>query len=137
MHTVGAVTAEESYMRVMRRIAPKVIGPSRVPVTPLPNPVTGPSFHMINMTDRWLPNYSVDFFVNDTNNYLAAFRRNLRDAEGIWRPGKVYRYSNEKLPKGIHDSAVDLEFNSSHADSSKTTPGGIIVLHEMFLEHLQ
>lgn len=97
-----------------RRIAAVVFGPNEIPVTPLPNPNTGPSFHTIQISDSWEPDYLVDLMVRDTNSYIVGFRRQKRK-EGIWRKGTWYRYSNETMPSWIQ--ATDLRFDSSHGDS--------------------
>jgi hypothetical protein len=94
IHGEQGVTAQKSHRRVMRRIkrrqrniAPVVVGPNEIPVAPLPNPRTGPSFCTIQMSNNWEPDYLVDLMFRDTNSYVVGFRRQKRDKEVIWHKG--------------------------------------------------
>ncbi|XP_066344231.1 uncharacterized protein [Miscanthus floridulus] len=122
----------ESRWRRATEISSKLIGPHGIPVTPLINPRSGHSYHVINVIDDWKAGYAVDVLIRDVDAYIVAFRRQLL-VEGKWYPGTWYRYTDViDLPKDIEDNAVDLGFKSSHGDSDETKPGGIYIMHDMF-----
>ncbi|KAF8697827.1 hypothetical protein HU200_035315 [Digitaria exilis] len=122
----------ESRLDRARNMSPKLIGPQYIPVTPFENPITGHSFHIIEMISWWKKGYVVDILVRDTDGYIVAFRR--RRLQGSrWQQGTWYRYKDvEGLPEEIQENSVKLSFDSSHGSSSRTKPGGIRVLQHMF-----
>lgn len=113
----------KAYRKMMKkrrkragRIASALIGPYKIPVTPLPNPVTGVSYHIVRLTDRRKPRYRVDLLVRDTDLYIVAFRRQRQDHTDKWFGKTWYRYSDVKdLPKEIEVHAKPLHFKSSHS----------------------
>jgi hypothetical protein len=108
----------ESRWRRATEISSKVIGPHGIPVTPLINPRSGHSYHVINVIDDWKADYAVDVLIRDIDAYIVAFRRQLL-VESKWYPGMWYRYTDvNDLPKETEDNAVDLGFKSSHGDRS-------------------
>jgi len=108
----------ESRWRRATEISSKLIGPHGIPVTPLINPRSCHSYHVINVIDDWKAGYAVDVLIRDVDAYIVAFRRQLL-VEGKWYPGTWYRYTDViDLPKETEDNAVDLGFKSSHGDRS-------------------
>lgn len=104
----------ESRLDRARNMSPKLIGPQNIPVTPFENPITGHSFHIIEMISWWKKGYVVDILVRDTDGYIVAFRR--RRLQGSrWQQGTWYRYKDvEGLPEEIQENSVKLSFDSSH-----------------------
>lgn len=112
-----------------RKIAPLLLGDNNVPVTPLPNPVSGPSHHILRLKDALVPGYMVDLLIRDTDHYFIAFRRhriltkaerNLPEEErrvintgaGTW-----YRFSDmaNDMPSYVKDHQ-SMRIGSSHGD---------------------
>ncbi|TVU14132.1 hypothetical protein EJB05_37579, partial [Eragrostis curvula] len=128
----------KAFRKLMRRrwgraskIASALIGQHKIPVTPLPNPVSGDSYHIVRLFDKLKPGYCVDLLFRDTDGYLVAFRRLRLNNEGQWIGRIWFPYSDVKLPEELK-VAVSLGFDSSHRNGSKTTPGNVNTMHHMF-----
>ncbi|KAL6647177.1 hypothetical protein ACP70R_014614 [Stipagrostis hirtigluma subsp. patula] len=129
------IEEDESYQKMMKKrfvrqgkIASLRIGPHLVPVAPFPFPRMNHeySYHIIRMTSDSYPQYAVDILIRDTDLYVAAFRRRLNDDWGTW-----FRYDDQSVPSFIE--AKMLGFNSDHLGSEMTTPGGHVVIDQVFM----
>ncbi|KAJ1271440.1 hypothetical protein BS78_06G129100 [Paspalum vaginatum] len=111
-----------AFRKLMRR---------RWRLTPLANPVTGISYHIIRLLDKLKPGFAVDLLFRDTDAYLVAFRRQ-RLCNGQWYGNDWFKYSDvEDLPEEIEAHAVNLGFDSSHGPGTFTTAGCFNALHNM------
>lgn len=100
-----------------RAIAPVFIGNEHIPVAPLPNPLTGPSHHIICLTDSNNPFVKVDLLFDDTTLYFLGFRRIsvMLSTEGVEEEvGRWFVYDDmfDSVPSFLNP--VKMGISSTH-----------------------
>jgi hypothetical protein len=115
---------ETTRLRLVRarKIAPVLLGGRRIPVAPIKNPLYGISYHRIRLHNPANMSRVVEFFVRDTDLYLAGFWRGVvpipadgaAQNEPNWGTLFIFDDLYEEVPPFFH--AVKMGINSNHTD---------------------